>query len=623
MQSFAQHRRLRKQVEEQYKRHGQYNEKTALGPPSRQNRSPSRASSSSSASHSGQSLDSAHAGVEKDAGLPETALPTDGPTHHTRGGVEGRDAELAQEEAEEGHEIYLTQPPQEAHRPLSRVATARSFGTRLGVALTGIAVRDRRTNEGGADAGKVFVVAFEGDKDPSKPHNWSTIRRLCATAMVALIGFVVGVAASIDSPATHRAAQEFGVGDVVEILATGLFLIGFGVGALFAGPLSETLGRNPVYIITLTIYMVFIMASGLAKNIQQQLVFRFLAGFFGSTPLTCAGGSISDLWTPMERVFAFPMFANAAFLGPVMGPVLGGFIAQYAPSWRWVEWTTLIMSGLVLILVVIFQPETYAPVLLSWKAQHLRNVTGDQRFAAEMEIRGEPFLHRLGIALYRPFLLALEPIVFLITLYLTVIYIVLFTFLDGYDYIFGEIHGTGEGITGLLFLNIAIGLFGASLWVPLIYKWAKKEMTAIEERGGSRLPPEFRLWYAMFGAPAIPISLFWMGWTSYPHISIWSPILAGVLFGYGVLCVFISSYQYIIDSYEMYAASALTSVTLVRYATAGGMTVVGIPFYKNMGVHYTLTILGAISALLVPVPYLFYVYGKRIRGKSKYAVVHD
>ncbi len=326
----------------------------------------------------------------------------------------------------------------------------------------------------------------------------------------------------------------------------------------------------------------------------------------------------------MERVFAFPMFANAAFLGPVIGPVLGGFIAQSTGvTWRWVEWTTLIMSGVVLALVVVFQPETYAPVLLAWKAHHLRNVTGDQRFVAEMEIRGESFLHRLGIALYRPFLLTLEPIVLLVTLYLTVIYIVLFTFLDGYDYIFGEIHGTSPGITGLCFLNIAIGLFGASLWVPLIYHWAKRDMAAIRERGGSRLPPEFRLWYAMFGAPAIPISLFWMGWTSYSHISIWSPLLAGVLFGYGVLCVFISSYQYIIDSYEMYAASALTSVTLVRYVTAGGMTVVGIPFYKNMGVHWTLTILGGISAILVPVPYLFYVYGRKIRGKSRYAVVHD
>jgi hypothetical protein len=50
------------------------------------------------------------------------------------------------------------------------------------------------------------------------------------------------------------------------------------------------------------------------------------------------------------------------------------------------------------------------------------------------------------------------------------------------------------------------------------------------------------------------------------------------------------------------------------------MTVVGIPFYKNMGVHWTLTILGGISALLVPVPYVFYKYGHRIRAKSKYAV---
>jgi hypothetical protein len=50
------------------------------------------------------------------------------------------------------------------------------------------------------------------------------------------------------------------------------------------------------------------------------------------------------------------------------------------------------------------------------------------------------------------------------------------------------------------------------------------------------------------------------------------------------------------------------------------MTVVGIPCYENMGVHWTLTILGGISALLVPVPYVFYKYGKSIRARSKYAV---
>lgn len=79
------------------------------------------------------------------------------------------------------------------------------------------------------------------------------------------------------------------------------------------------------------------------------------------------------------------------------------------------------------------------------------------------------------------------------------------------------------------------------------------------------------------GSIAIPVSLFWMGWTSDGNISIWSPLAASVMFGYGILCVFISSYQYIIDSYEVYSASALASVTLIRYLTAGGMVVVGIP----------------------------------------------
>ena len=102
--------------------------------------------------------------------------------------------------------------------------------------------------------------------------------------------------------------------------------------------------------------------------------------------------------------------------------------------------------------------------------------------------------------------------------------------------------------------------------------------------------------------------------------------------------MFISSYQYIIDAYETYAASALASVTLIRYVAAGGIVEVAvsisltvcspqklmyvqIPFYKNLGVHWTLTILGCIAALLAPVPYVFFFVGPRIRRSSKYAIV--
>jgi len=306
---------------------------------------------------------------------------------------------------------------------LSRFSTQQSEGTALGRTLTGIEVRRRKTHEGGE--GNVFVVGFEGPNDPMNPKTWSRTKRFAITFSVASIGCVVGLASSIDSSAVREASAEFGVSEVVESMATGLFLIGFGAGALFAGPFSETLGRNPVYIVTLALYMIFVMAAALSPNIGAQLAFRFIGGCFAATPLVCAGGTISDLWTPMERVYAFPIFAVAAFAGPLLGPVIGGFIVQ-SPylSWRWVDWMTLIISAVVLGIIVFLQPETFPPILLKWKAQHLRELTGDERYRAEIEIRSETFMQRLGTALYRPFLLtATEPIIILIALYLTVVYI--------------------------------------------------------------------------------------------------------------------------------------------------------------------------------------------------------
>ncbi|KZF22777.1 MFS general substrate transporter [Xylona heveae TC161] len=488
--------------------------------------------------------------------------------------------------------------------------------------LTGIHARDRTPDEGGE--GKVFVVGWEGDNDPLKPHNWSIPRRVAATLVVSCIAIAVTAASSIDSAVLPQSAAEFGVSDVAGSLATGMFLMGFGCGALFAGPFSETFGRNAVYMSTMLLFMIWIMASALAPNIGAQIIFRFLAGFFGSTPLTCAGGTVADLWDPLEKTFGFPLFAIAGFGGPVLGPVIGSYIGPGAISWRWSEWIMLIIGGLVLSIVFFFQPETYAPLLLSWKAKHYRELTGDDRFRSEMEIRTTTLLQRLMTAVYRPFVLTwTEPIILLMSLYLTVIYIVLFTFLDGYTFIFSDIHGLSQGLTNILWLGMLIGILSAVVLVPVVYKWTRAEFEKVPEteRATFKLHPETRLWYAMLGAaPAVPISLLWMGWTSYPSISLWSPLASSVLFGYGVMNIFISAYMYVIDSYEIYAASALSFVAFTRYLAAGGMTIVGIPFYKNVGVHWTLTILAIISAIMAPVPYLLYRYGVRVRRFSKYAV---
>lgn len=121
--------------------------------------------------------------------------------------------------------IHSTQPD------LRSITTRETFGTSLGQALTGINVRPRRTNEGGHEkGGRVFVVGYVDTKDPLNPHNWSILKRMLITFLVASIGLIVGFASSADSAVIQQARIEFGVSEVTESLATGIYLIGFGCG---------------------------------------------------------------------------------------------------------------------------------------------------------------------------------------------------------------------------------------------------------------------------------------------------------------------------------------------------------------------------------------------------------
>lgn len=118
----------------------------------------------------------------------------------------------------------------------SRVPTHSSTGTTLGAVFTGIHIRDRTTKERSLSDStrdqKVFVVGYEGESDVLDPHNWSYGTRIWATVNIAFIGWIVGFASSVDSAALVQAAEDLGVSEVTESLATGLFLVGFGVGTL-------------------------------------------------------------------------------------------------------------------------------------------------------------------------------------------------------------------------------------------------------------------------------------------------------------------------------------------------------------------------------------------------------
>lgn len=121
-----------------------------------------------------------------------------------------------------------------ARPDVSTATTQETVGTWLGQALTGINVRSRKTDEGGHEkGGKVFVVGYVDENDPLNPHNWSITKRMSITLLVASIGLIVGFASSVDSAALQQARMEFGVSEVTESLATGIYLVGFGYGYVY------------------------------------------------------------------------------------------------------------------------------------------------------------------------------------------------------------------------------------------------------------------------------------------------------------------------------------------------------------------------------------------------------
>jgi hypothetical protein len=202
-----------------------------------------------------------------------------------------------------GREVGLTNSTEEATSPtLSPTPNdEEESSSPLGTNKQEKEARDRVEEEHSR-----FLVDWD-EGEAENPQNWSWTKKWCLIGMVTSLALLVGAAASIDSAANTQAQAAFGVGSEVMNLQTAVFLIGFGVASPFMGSLSELGGRNPVYAVTLTLFVLFEIGCALSKNIQTRVILRFFAGVFGATPLSNAGGSMADIVNARERTYVFPI----------------------------------------------------------------------------------------------------------------------------------------------------------------------------------------------------------------------------------------------------------------------------------------------------------------------------
>lgn len=392
---------------------------------------------------------------------------------------------------------------------------------------------------------------------------------------------------------------------------------GFAVGPLIWGPLSELYGRKPPLFFGFALFVIFQIPVAVATNVETIMVCRFFGGVFGSAPLAIIGGALADFWGPVERGFALGLFAGATFIGPVAGPIVGGFITQSYLGWRWTAWITMIMGAFFGLIALTFCGESYAPVLLQRKATKRRFETRNWAIHAPADENPVQFKDIVERYLLRPWkMLLLEPILVMITVYISLIYGCIYLCFESYPVAFQAQRGWNLGVGALPFLGITIGVVIA---VGIItYTSQTRYKRKMEENGGKPVPEE-RLVPMIFGSLLLPIGLFWFAWTSNPHIS-WVPqVLAGIPIGCGIMMIFLQGLSYLIDVYLMYANSALAANTFIRSLAGGGFPLFAAPMYHNLGVPWATSLLAFLCIAFIPAPILFYKYGKTIRGWSKFA----
>lgn len=318
--------------------------------------------------------------------------------------------------------------------------------------------------------------------------------------------FIASLSSAIFAPGFEYASKEFDVGAEVGKLGTTLYVLGFASGPILWAPVSELRGRKWPLSIALLAGGIFTIGSAVSKDIQTLLICRFFAGMCGASQLTVVPGVLADIYDNTHRGIAISIYALTVFCGPFCAPFIGGFIASSYLGWRWTLYIPAIISFFTGALSVLVLRETYAPVILMSKAVNMRRRTGIWGIHARQERMEVDFGEMAKKYFTRPLqMLLTEPIILLVSLYMSFIYGIVYALLEAYPYVFEDIHGMEPGVSGLPFIGLIIGVsMGLTLILLEHGSYAKK---LLANKG---VPvPEWRLIPPLIGAPVFTVGIFW------------------------------------------------------------------------------------------------------------------
>ncbi|KAJ5172982.1 hypothetical protein N7492_005575 [Penicillium capsulatum] len=200
------------------------------------------------------------------------------------------------------------------------------------------------------------------EKAPRPYSSFSPLKKKYIVFTAAGAGLFSSLSAQIYFPALNKLAGDLNVSASLINLTVTSYMIFQGIAPMFLGSFADQTGRRPAYIICFVIYIASNVGLALQNSYTALIVLRCLQSSGISSSVALSAATVADISTKEERGSYMGIVMAGNFMGPAIGPIIGGLLAQYL-GWRSIFWFLTIASGVFLLPLLFFLPETARKVV--------------------------------------------------------------------------------------------------------------------------------------------------------------------------------------------------------------------------------------------------------------------
>ncbi|KAL9065777.1 MAG: hypothetical protein Q9161_008002 [Pseudevernia consocians] len=468
--------------------------------------------------------------------------------------------------------------------------------------------------------------------------SFSYVQKLLITIMASWPAFFSPLSANIYYPIFNILADDFKVSNTLINLTVTVYMIMQGLAPTFIAGLSDGAGRRPAFAVSFIIYLGANIGLALQSNYAALLVLRLLQSAGSSSTIALGNAIVADIATTAERGVFISWVSSGQFLGPGVGPIIGGLLAHYL-GWRSVFWFLVISSGVVLIVILLFYPETCRKIVgdgsirpAPWNMSIITYYhTRKQAKAGESSPKRNPIKIQNPL---QTLVVIFEKEVGLVLFATSISFASYYAIISSVPSQFLEIYGYNDVQIGLCFIPVGvaalIAIFSQGKIVDFNYKRhaLRLGMPVVKSKQTdlSKFPIEqARLEVAlpMFSIQAA--STIGYGWVTHFNKNLSAPLIFLFVLTYSAASAFTILSILVVDLYPEGPGTASAANNLVRCWVGAGATVAIIPMINAMGRGWSATLFGFLCLGFSPILLAVMKWGpgwretKRIKAQEKAA----